>query len=292
MTVPDCFGRKNASMRKKGNRMGFIETEDGIRLHYEEYGKGEKAILSAQAGIFYPHGVQQALADRGYHVYCMTLRGFAPSSYVTEDYGDAWYDVFAEDVIRLADRLGLERFFYMGASHGAGVGWHLLWKHAERIRAFIAAVPGPHSLEEGVMSYRQMLMQGLIAAPPPFDPPADNDPGREQRRKERKAWLDRLPEPDPREKTVDYGRPLMQCGTEEKLREVLSSMQTPTLILGGTEDPISTPELMMRTARCLPHCKLVIYSGCGHNVDTDMPEELADEADRFIRSCPAGTIRE
>ena len=36
---------------------------------------------------------------------------------------------------RIADRLGLDHFFYMGASHGAGVGWHLLWKHAERIRA-------------------------------------------------------------------------------------------------------------------------------------------------------------
>ena len=44
-------------------------------------------------------------------------------------------------------------------------------------------------------------------------------------------WLETLPEPDEREKRVDYGRPLMSCGTEEKLREVLSSMKTPTLIL-------------------------------------------------------------
>ena len=184
---------------------------------------------------------------------------------------------------RIADRLGLDQFFYMGASHGAGVGWHLLWKHAERIRAFIAMVPGPHSLEEGVMSYRQMLMQGLIDAPPPFDPPIDHDPERKSRRRERQAWLDSLPEPDEREKRIDYGRPLMSCGTEKRLREVLSAMQTPTLILGGMEDPISTPELMLRTAGCLPHCKLVVYSNCGHNLDTEMPEELAEEADRFLK---------
>ena len=70
--------------------------------------------------------------------------------------------------------------------------------------------------------------------------------------------------------------------TSEKLREVLRSLQTPTLILGGTDDPISTPALMTRTACCLPHCKMVMYSGCGHNIDTDIPEELAEEADRFL----------
>ncbi len=266
--------------------MGEVLTKDGVRLHYEEYGTGEKVILSAQAGLFYPHGMHQAMAKRGYRVVCMTLRGFAPSSYVTEDYGDAWYDVFAGDVVCLADQLGLKQFYYMGASHGAGVGWHLLWRYADRIRAFIAVVPGPHSLAEGVMSYRQMLMQGLISAPPPFDPPIDHDPAREERRRVRKAWLDKLPEADEREKKIDYGRPLMKCGTEEKLQEVLRGMTTPTLTLGGTEDPISTPELMMRTVRCLPHCKLVVYLNCGHNLDTDLPDELAEEADRFLRIHP------
>ena len=74
----------------------------------------------------------------------------------------------------------------------------------------------------------------------------------------------------------------MRCETEENLCEALASVRTPTLILGGTEDPISTPELMMRTARCLPHCKLVMYSNCGHNIDTDLTEEPTEEADRFL----------
>ena len=262
--------------------MGSVLTKDGISLHYDEYGTGDRIIISAQIG-FYPDGMQQALAGEGYHVYCMTLRGFAPSSYVEEDYGDAWYDVFADDVIRLADALGIQRFSYMGVSHGAGVGWHLLLRRPERVRAFVAVVPGPHSLAEGAMSYRQMLMQGIISEPPPFDPPIDDDPGREARRGKRQGWLAGLPEADPREKRIDYGRPLMRCGTEEKLREALASIRTPTLILGGTGDPISTPELMMRTARCLPHCKLVMYSNCGHNIDTDLTEDLTEEAVRFLR---------
>lgn len=262
--------------------MGTLRTPDGLSLHYDEYGTGGQAVLSAQAG-FYPRGVQQALAEKGYHVFCLTLRGFAPSDYVAEDYGEGWYDVFADDVICLADTLGIGKFCYLGASHGAGVGWHLALRYPERVEAFVAMVPGPHSLAEGAVSYRQMLLQGIISEPPPFDPPVDDDSGRETRRAERERWLKNLPEADPREKRIDYGRPLMRCRTEEGLQEALAGIRTPVLILGGTDDPISTPELMTRTAKCLPHCKLVVYSNCGHNIDTDLTEELAEEAERFLK---------
>ena len=264
------------------NHSGDFLSCDGIRLHWEEYGSGDRIVISSMAGYFYPEGLQQALAEKGYHVYCMTLRGFSPSGYVEEDYGSRWYDLFARDVTELADHIGISKFFYLGASHGAGVGWHLLWRHPERINAFIAVVPGPHSLESGAMSYRQMLLQGLISSPPPFDPPADRNSPRAERRRRRELWISNLPEADPREKSVDYGKPLMRCGSEENLRNLLSSFRTPVLILGGTEDPISTPELMTRTAKCLPKCKMILYSGCGHNIDTDFPDELAEESDRFL----------
>ena len=263
--------------------MGFVSVDDKISLYYEEYGKGDKVILSAQVG-FYPKGLQQALANEGYHVYCLTLRGFAPSSYIEEDYGDGWYDVFADDVVCLAEHLGVQKFYYMGASHGSGVGWHLVIRHPERVKGFVAVVPGPHSLAEGVMSYRQMLMQGIISSPPPFDPPVDDDPSRDARRKEREEIISRPKETDPREKKIDYGRPLMKYKNEENLCKELSKIKTPVLILGGIDDPISTPDLMIRTAKCLPHCKLVVYSNCGHNIDTDLIEELSDEACRFLEN--------
>ena len=102
----------------------------------------------------------------------------------------------------------------------------------------------------GSLSYRQMLMQGIIQAPPPFDPPIDNDPMRELRRQKRLKEINKPRENpvDPRESAIDYGRPLMRLGNEEKLQEVLTAIQTPVLILGGVEDPISTPDLMIRTS--------------------------------------------
>ena len=274
--APDYF-------RKMGRLMyHHINIEPGIDLCYEEFGFGDNYILSAQMG-FYPLGLQQYLAGKGYHVICITLRGFYPSSYVEEDYGEAWYDIFASDVIKVADKLHIDKFIYMGASHGAGVGWHLMLNSPSRVTGFIACVPGPHSLKEGAMSIRQMVLSGIIKEPPPMDPPIDNDPRREQRRAFRAMHIAMNPEPDPREKAIDYGRPLLKYKTEEKLVEMLHTITVPTLILGAIDDPISTPELMLRTAKALPHCKLVLYSNTGHNIDTDLVEELGGEADRFIK---------
>ena len=267
--------------------MAYMQINEAITLYYEEYGAGDRIVLSAQVG-FYPEGMQQALAKQGYHVYCITLRGFHPSTLVTEDYGENWYDVFADDVTAFADKLGIQQFIYMGASHGAGVGWHLNLRHGDRVKAFIAVVAGPHSLKEGTMSYRQMLEQGIIKCPPPFDPEIDDDPARTKRRNRRAAWLAALPEAPAEEKAVDYGRPLMRLKTEENLLEALKCIETPTLLIGGINDPISTPELMMRTAQCLPHCKLVIYSNCGHNIDTDLVEETVEETVRFLENADRG----
>lgn len=261
--------------------MAYVEVEKGVQIYYEELGKGDRVILSAQIG-FYHNCMHQKLAEMGYHVYCITLRGFAPSSYVYEDYGERWYDMFAADVIKVADSLGIERFIYMGASHGAGVGWHIMLEYQSRIDAFVAVVPGPHSLAEGTMSYRQMIEQGIIEKVPPFNPPIDNDEARELRRRRREEHISKAPAAAPEERRIDYGRPLMRLKSEERLCEELKKIEVPVIIIGGMEDPISTPELMLRSAACLPHCKLVIYSNCGHDIDTDLIEEACEEADRFI----------
>lgn len=265
-------------------RTGHVQIEDNISLFYEEFGEGDHYILSGQVG-FYHRGMHQEMAEKGYHVYCITLRGFHPSSLTTEDYKDRWYDVFASDILSFADKMGIKRFTYMGASHGAGVGWHLMLLDQSRINAFIACVAGPHSLKEGTMSYRQMLEQGIIKCPPPFDAPIDNDVHRQSRRDYRDQWIkDGTKVAFEEEARLDYGRPMMRFGTEEKLCEALKTITVPVLFIGGNDDPISTPELMMRTLGCLPHCKMVLYTNCGHNIDTDLIEEVSDEADRFIKN--------
>jgi len=258
--------------------MPYCRIEEGVELYYDEYGSGDKIVLSSEVG-FPPNGVQQALAQHGYHVFCITLRGFGKSTHVFEDYAEHWFDIFADDTVAFAKKMGFSKFIYMGASHGAGTGWHILLRHPEMVEAFVAVVPGPHDIEAGSRSIRSMGADGKRVMPK-MDPDTD-DPARLDRREQRRA-LPRA-EQTPEERAIDYRRPLIALGTEEKLMSELRKITTPTIIIGGLEDWISTPELMLRSAKSLPNCKLVIYSNCGHNVDLDITEEVTAEALHFLR---------
>ncbi|MFY9569272.1 MAG: hypothetical protein WAP56_08905, partial [Acetivibrionales bacterium] len=76
---------------------------NGVRLYYREYGSGEKYILSAQMG-FDPDekGWPMDLADEGFHVFTIQIRGYGKSSHVSEDLGGEWYNIWADDVYAFA----------------------------------------------------------------------------------------------------------------------------------------------------------------------------------------------
>jgi len=239
--------------------MPKIEVAEGIELFYEDLGQGDKYVLSLMMD-FPPINTIRALADYGYHVLLITNRGIGKSTHVFENYGAEWFNIFADDVVTLADKLGIDKFVYAGCSHGAGTGWHIALRHPERLIAFVDMVGGPHNIDEGIWSFR--TMGDKAPQRKPMDPPEFEDPAvarRDARNAPYRAQLQA--EQTPEEKALDYKRPLIGLGTEEKVCEALRTIQTPTLMLGGMEDPISRPDLMIRTAACLPHGKLVMYSG-------------------------------
>lgn len=267
--------------------MPHVEVEKGVFIHYEELGSGDRYVICSQVG----HGVfslERELARRGFHVFLLTNRGFGKSTHVTEDYGDHWYDRFADDVIAFADRMGIDRFVYSGGSHGAGTGWHVVLRHPERVVCFFALVPGPHNLDEGRQSMRTMAMTGQIK-PPVFRAPTEDERLIERYALEDAAEQALRSTPDyqavyqaPETLAIDYGRPLRALKTEENVQAALRTIQTPVLIIGGMEDTISRPDLMVRTAACLQNCKLVIHAGVGHAMS--LTEDAADDAVRFYEN--------
>jgi pimeloyl-ACP methyl ester carboxylesterase len=67
-------------------------------------------------------------------------RGHGASSHLTRT-ADASFELLADDVIRLADHLGLERFVAGGISMGAGAALNLALRYPERLTALILARP-------------------------------------------------------------------------------------------------------------------------------------------------------
>ena len=267
--------------------MPLLEVEPGIQIHYEELGEGDRCLLCTQVG----HSrftLERELAKQGFHVFLLTNRGFGRSTHVTEDYGEHWYDKFADDVIAFADKMGIGKFAYSGASHGAGTGWHVVLRHPERVICFFAVVPGPHNLDEGKSSIRSLTMSGKLKLPPMR---IESDDPRIQERYALEAAFAaaQREEPDyaevheaPETKAIDFGRPLAALHTEANVLEALRTIRTPVLIIGGMEDPISRPDLMLRTAKCLPNCKLVIHSQTSHAIP--IVEDAASDAVRFYEN--------
>ncbi len=265
--------------------MPKIEVEKGIELYYEDLGEGDKYILSLMMD-FPPIDTTRELAKHGYHVILITNRGIGKSTHVYENYGAEWFNIFADDVVKVADALGVDKFVYAGCSHGAGTGWHICLRHPERLIAFIDMVGGPHNIDEGTWSYRSKDTSGQPVARKPMDPPTFEDPAVARRDAKNQPYRDQLrAEMTPEEKALDYKRPLIGLGTEAKVCEALRTIKTPTLMLGGIEDPIARPDLMLRTAECLPHGKLVLYSGFGHSGPyCQLIEECTEEILNFLRN--------
>jgi pimeloyl-ACP methyl ester carboxylesterase len=86
-------------------------------------------------------------------------RGHGASAHLIRD-ADATFDLLADDVIRLADHLGLERFVAAGISMGAGASLNLALRYPARIQALILARPA--WLDRPMEPWKQELF-GAIA---------------------------------------------------------------------------------------------------------------------------------
>ena len=280
--------------------MPYCSVDENTDIYYQEYGSGDRFILCSQIDHEYTaFSFEREMARRGFHVFLLTDRGFGRSTHTEENFGLGWYDRFADDVVAFADRIGADRFVYSGASHGSGVGWHLCLRHPERLVCFFASVAGPLSPEgipvEGVLSGNTVTDKKDPDAPefcslPDFFFVPTDDPALQERRRICRETDRALRASEDYEKIfespetlkINIGPALLATRTEENLRQALRTIRTPVLMFGGTEDVISRPELMIRTAECLPNCKLIIHSGFGHVLD--IYEDLADDAVRFYEN--------
>ena len=125
----------------KGFRYGGHIGPTQPRLHYLRYGvEGPPLILVP--GITSPAITWEFVAERigvANDVYVLDTRGRGLSETARD--GDYGLDAYADDVLRLADGLGLARFALLGHSMGARIGLRLSEQHRERLTTLILVDP-------------------------------------------------------------------------------------------------------------------------------------------------------
>ncbi len=116
----------------------------GATLNYVDELRG----TAVGPAVFFHHGMGGDLSQplgllpelRVSRLIVPDARGHGASSHLTR-IADANFDLLADDVMRLADHLGLQRFVAAGISLGAGVSLNLALRYPERIEALLLARP-------------------------------------------------------------------------------------------------------------------------------------------------------
>ena len=246
----------------------------GVRLRYIAEGKGEPVVLIHGYGGnidtgWTEAGIVKGLSDR-YQVIAIELRGHGRSD---KPHTPAAYGLpMVHDVIRLMDRLKIERAHVVGYSMGGRIATMLLAERPERLRTAVIGGAGwldPRSLQARQVRMEQTaqsLEQGkgvgpLIAA---LAPPSAT-PTRKQIEDYNKVFLSGN---DPIAlAAVARGMASLQP-PESKLR----ANQTPVLALVGELDPNKSE--VDRLERILPNLKVVVIRGANHINAMRNPEFL------------------
>ena len=103
---------------------------NGITFHYEVRGEGIPFIFLHGLGNDHLHAYSHVDVRDGVQLISLDQHGHGDSGY---DWERMSFDTMAEDVIALADHLGLERFVVGGISMGAGVSVNLAVRYPERL---------------------------------------------------------------------------------------------------------------------------------------------------------------
>lgn len=108
-------------------------------------GKGDELVILLHGFPETSHmwlPLLEHLAANRYTALAPDLRGYSPGARPpeAENYG---HESMAGDILAMADMLGKDRFHLVGHDHGAGLGWYIAGRHADRLLSW-TALSVPH----------------------------------------------------------------------------------------------------------------------------------------------------
>lgn len=258
-----------------------IELE-GITLEVEDHGDGVPVVLlhgfplSSEMWTPIRTAVEQAA-----RLITPDLRGFGGSDKPQGDYG---METLAGDVLRLADRIGVERFILGGHSMGGYVALRLAASHAERLTGLIlidtrASADTPEGKVRRTVAIERIRRGEAAAFLDEFIPNllGESTRGRAPRlRAELRALAAEVP---------DHVLAGCLAGMRDRPDsvQVLSGLDLPALVITGQEDTVAPPEVAHAMAAALPRGRLALVPLAGHTPSVERPIPTAEAILAFLR---------
>lgn len=263
--------------------MRMFETEDGIRIRYEDHGTGTPLVFvpgySGSAEIWNYQILH--LAD---HYRCILLdpRGHGRSDKPVGDYS---YDRMSRDLGQLLDHLKVRAPVVVGWSMGGGIAARYALDHSA-VRALILVAPSlPRftSTEDHPYGMDDSEFDEFVERERSFTPEfrfaqfASNFFRSEMRQSA--AWLYRISLEMPPHAGVPYLKTLRDADFTAEL----SRFDRPVLICHSVHDRVCDPRWTTEVlAGLFPRCDVTMFEQSGHALMLEEPQRLSDEIDRFV----------
>lgn len=270
-------------------REEYIEVEPNVRLHVTDIGKGTPVVLIhgwplSDAMYEYQYS---ALVENGYRVIGITLRGFGKSD---QPYGLYNYDVFADDIKVILDKLKIQGATLGGFSMGGATVIHYMAKykgaHVNKLALFGAAAPLWTKREDFTYGlWTKEDVNGLIALNQTNRPQlletfgqifgastGSVSPGMAQ-------WLGSI--------NLQASPYAMQEGLktlrDSDLRDDLKKISVPTLILHGKLDHICSYDLAEQMKQMIKNAELIPFEKSGHALFIEERQKFNDSLIEFLK---------
>ncbi len=240
---------------------------NGIRLGYDDHGKGEPVVL---IGGF---GANRSLWDEavsmmdGYRVITYDNRGVGET-----EYGGAFtIDDLADDAVSLLDVLGISRAHVVGWSMGSHVGQSLGLRYADRIKSLTlvstySRLPSRSGYILGGLN--GMALRGeapmacLAMAVNAFCFPEETFREFEEEGRE-------FPIPDRLEAPRGLGDQL-RAMSDYDTRDRVSGIGVPTMVVHGGKDIMVEPKEGMAVADAIDGSRFLLIEAAGHSIPFGM----------------------
>jgi pimeloyl-ACP methyl ester carboxylesterase len=275
--------------------MPHITTDDGVRLYYEEAGRGFPVVFVHEfAGDYRSWEPQLRHFGQRYRAIAFNARGYPPSD-VPDDPGRYSQARAADDIASVLDELNLSQAHIVGLSMGGFATLHFGFRHGGRARSLAVCGCGygaePTEREkfraEGAAIVEFIRERGMAA----FAESYAQGPTRVQfENKDPRGFAEfkrALAEHDP------VGAALTQLGVQRErpslwdLTEEMKALNVPTLVLTGDEDwPCLLPGVLMK--HHIPGAALAVMPNCGHGINLEAPGEFNGIVGDFLAQVDAG----
>ncbi|MDT8442718.1 MAG: alpha/beta fold hydrolase [Desulfuromonadales bacterium] len=213
---------------------------------------------------------QDVLVDHGFRVICPDLPGFGDSPSVE---GDATMGAYADAVIGLLDRLGIDKAVVGGMSMGGYVLLNLVERYPERLLGAMFLVTRAAADDAAGKEKRSLLARevgnGNLAVVPEtfaqvlFAPEVQQE--QPELVREVRGWMESTP-------AAGVVGGLLAMRDRDDYVDRLSGFNLPALVVGAEQDMAVPPEHARVLANGLPHAELCIIPGGGHMVNLEQPE--------------------